>query len=61
MFLDFLHGHFANKLAERLFGSALAVTVQPRSREHWPSSPAKTIALPGLGGLHHRYSWLQAA
>ena len=26
-----------------------------------PSGPAKVVALPRVGGLHHRYEWREAA
>jgi putative transposase len=32
-----------------------------RSTEHWPSPNARVISLPRVGGLHHRYTWSEAA
>jgi hypothetical protein len=32
-----------------------------RSIERRPTSPSTVIALPRVGGLHHRYTWSAAA
>ena len=32
-----------------------------RPTENRPSSDAQVVALPRVGGLHHRYTWRQAA
>ncbi len=32
-----------------------------RSTEHRPSPHAQVVGLPRVGGLHHRYTWREAA
>ncbi len=32
-----------------------------RSTEHRPSLNARVVGLPRVGGLHHRYTWSEAA
>ncbi len=46
--------------AERVH-TALRDSPDGRSTENWLSPSAKIVALPRVGGLHHRYAWCEAA
>ena len=46
---------------DRLHDSLAKDAPKRRPMEQRPGSKANVIALPRLGGLHHRYSWGQAA
>ncbi len=46
---------------DRIHDSLLKDTPNRRPIEHRPSPVAKVIGSARLGGLHYRYSWLEAA
>ena len=47
--------------ADRLHDSLAKDAPNGRAVEQRPGSNATVVALPRLGGLHHRYAWRQAA
>lgn len=46
---------------DRLHDSLEKDTPNRRSVEHRPGTSATVMSIPRLGGLHHRYTWRQAA
>jgi putative transposase len=46
---------------DRTHDSLTKDTPQPRAVESKPAANATVVSLPRLGGLHHRYTWRQAA
>jgi putative transposase len=46
---------------DRIHDSLGKDTPDRRPTEHKPAATAKVISIPRLGGLHHRYSWREAA
>ena len=41
--------------------TAISDAPEGRAIEHRPSDRAKVVGLSRLGGLHHRYTWAEAA
>jgi hypothetical protein len=46
---------------DRVYDSLEKDTPDKRPIEQRPAANARVIAMPRLGGLHHRYAWCQAA
>ena len=46
---------------DRIHDSLAKDTPQQRAVEQKPAANAAVIAIPRLGGLHHRYAWREAA
>jgi putative transposase len=56
-----MHDYVTYQTQDRLHDSLAKDAPQRRPIEQRPGSKATVIASPRLGGLHHRYSWDQAA
>ena len=55
---DFVEGYYHPDRTHLGLGKDAPVR---RAVEHQPSPGAKVVALPRVGGLHHRYVWREAA